>query len=64
MNILSKLYFKYLNKKKYLNLKSLNKIEDSKKIFKEKFEKIIYEIQNSIEKKTSLIFYIQEIWEI
>ena len=56
MNILNKLYFKYFNKKKYLNLKSLNKIEDSKKIFKEKFENIIYEIQDSIEKKNELNF--------
>ena len=61
MNILNKLYFKYFDKKKYLNLKSLNKIEDSKKIFKEKFENTIYEIQNSIEKKMNLIFYIQVI---
>ena len=36
MNMLRKLYFKYFNKKKYLNLKSLNKIEYSKKIYKEK----------------------------
>ena len=38
MNMLSKLYLKYFNKKKYLNLKSLNKIEDSKKIIKKNFK--------------------------
>ena len=37
-----KYYYKFFNKKKYLNIKSLKKLEDSKRIFKEKYEDYIY----------------------
>ena len=51
-----KYILKYFNKKKYLSLKSSQKIEDSKKIFKKNFEKTIYDIHRSIKEKTQLNF--------
>ncbi len=51
-----KYYYKFFNKKKYLNIKSLKKLEDSKRIFKEKYEEYIYNIQQTINKKKTINF--------
>ena len=51
-----KYYYKFFNKKKYLNIKSLKKLEDSKRIFKEKYEDYIYNIQQTINKKKTINF--------
>ena len=45
--ILNRLILKFFNKKRYLNIKSLKKLEDSKRIFKEKYEDYIYNISFS-----------------
>ena len=54
--MIKKYILKYFNNKKYLEFKSLQKIEKSKKIFKDNFEKKIYKIHNSIKEKGKLNF--------
>ena len=46
--ILKKFWYKIFNKQKYKNLKNLENIEKDKKIFKEKFETYIEDIQKKI----------------
>ena len=50
INIFKKYILKYFNNKKYLDLKSSKKIEESKRIFKNNFEKTINKIHSAMKK--------------
>ncbi len=57
MSTIFKKYFsKFFNRRNYLNIKSSQKIEDTKKIFEERYEEYIYTIQKSINEKKTLTF--------
>tara|TARA_B100000029_G_scaffold491899_2_gene552582 strand:- start:1765 stop:2682 length:918 start_codon:yes stop_codon:yes gene_type:complete len=57
MSTIFKKYFtKLFNRKNYFNVKSSEKIEETKKIFKESYEEYIYKIQKSINSKKTLSF--------
>ena len=53
---LAKYYYKFFNKGKYANIKYLNKLEESKKIFKEEYEEYINNIQKLIKEKKVINF--------
>ena len=50
------LWYKIFNKQKYQSIKNFEKIEYNKKIFKEKYEKYIEDIQEKIKSKKELSF--------
>jgi len=53
---LTKYYYKFFNKRKYVNFKRLKKIEESKKIFKEEYQEYINNIQKVIKEKKVITF--------
>jgi len=53
---LVKYYYKLFNKQKYQNIKTSEKLEESKKIFKNKYEDYINNIQNIIKEKKIISF--------
>ena len=55
--IFKKYILKYLNNKKYLDFKSSQKIEESRKIFKNNFENTIYKIHTLIKEKKKIKFF-------
>ena len=62
--MLKKYISKLFNRKKYLNIKSQEKIQETVLTFKKHYEEKILNIQKAIKEKTSLNFCIQVIWEI
>ena len=54
--IFKKYFYKFFDRGNYLNIKSSQKIEDTKRIFKESYEGYIYKIQKSIREKKTLNF--------